>query len=72
MKILVTLEKHKSPANCLSCELWLILSPSSTKEDEKAVTFGLFSEEHLVLFQSHLTQLPSQKIVANNQLKKIH
>ena len=70
MKILVTLEKHKSSANCLSCELLLILSLSSTKKDEKAVTFGMFSEEHLALFQSHLTQLSSQKTVANNQLKK--
>ena len=57
---------------CLSCELLLILSLSLTKGDEKAVIFGLFSEEHLASFQSHLTQLPSQKTVANNQLKKNH
>ena len=59
MKILVTLEKHKSSANCLSYALLLILSLGSTKEDGKAVTYGLFSEEQFVLFQSHLTQLPS-------------
>ena len=70
MKILVTLEKHKSSANCLSCELLLILFLSSTKQDERAVTFGLFSEEHLALFQSHLTQLSSQKVVANNRLNE--
>ena len=59
MKNLVTLEKHKSSANCLSYALLLRLSLGSTKEDAKAVTFGLFSVAHFALFQSHLTQLPS-------------
>ena len=63
MKILVTLEKYKSSTNCLSYALLLILSLGSTKEDGKAVTSGLFSEEHFVLFQSHLTQLPSKKML---------
>ena len=46
-----------------------MFSLSSTKGDGKAVTFGFLSEELLALFQSHLTQLPSQKIVANKKLK---
>ena len=70
MKILVTMEKYKTSAKCLSCPFLLILSLSSTKEDGKSVTFGLFSEELFALFQSHLTQLPSQKIVAYKKLKK--
>ena len=34
--------------------------------------FGLFFEENLASVQSHLAQLPSQKIVANKQLKNFN